>query len=250
MEPKSELVKCVSGHVAECWHGDSLKLGLELAQSGVKVDAVITDPPYIIKHLGGGGCFQESNRKMFNPEESGINKIREGYDIQAHMGVWTTALDAKNVVCFCSNDQVADTFNAMKEAGLSPTIMVWHKYNACPMTNNTFMPDVEYFVVGRLMGGYINNDVPTSFKSRVKRYPMVTERGWHPTPKPLSLMRELVEVLCPENGLVFEPFGGSGSTAIACLKSKRNVISVEMNDDYYPKMVDEIKAEATQNRLF
>ena len=246
MEP-NKIVKCVTGHTAKLYNADCMDVGAIVGS----IDAVITDPPYIIKHLGGGGCFQESNQKMFNPDASGISDIIDGYDIAAAMDQWIAA-GAKNVVCFCSNDQVAETFNEMARVGLSPTIMVWHKYNACPMVNNTWIPDVEYMVVGRKLGkgGYINNDVPTSFKSRVRRYPMCSERSWHPTAKPLTLLAELIEVLCPPDGLVFEPFGGSGSTAIQCLKSKRNVVVVEKNPDYYSRMEREISMEATQNRMF
>jgi|TARA_R110000824_G_C15170184_1_gene672832 DNA modification methylase len=67
--------------------------------------------------------------------------------------------------------------------------------------------------------------------------PRVTrkERGEynnHPTPKPISLMSYLVKVYCPENGIVLDPFLGSGSTAIGAIKENRKFVGIELEKDY------------------
>ncbi|MCF8542460.1 MAG: site-specific DNA-methyltransferase, partial [Candidatus Nanopelagicales bacterium] len=56
----------------------------------------------------------------------------------------------------------------------------------------------------------------------------------HPTVKPLDLMRYLVKLVTPPGGTVLEPFAGSGTTLEACIVEGRNVIGIELTDDYLP----------------
>jgi site-specific DNA-methyltransferase (adenine-specific) len=67
--------------------------------------------------------------------------------------------------------------------------------------------------------------------------PRVTrkERGEyndHPTPKPISLMRYLCRIFSPKNGLVLDPFVGSGSTGIGALQEERNFLGIDMTEHY------------------
>jgi DNA modification methylase len=54
----------------------------------------------------------------------------------------------------------------------------------------------------------------------------------HPTQKPVQLLRYLVEAYTNEGDTVFDPFVGSGTTAIACQQLKRHFIAVERNPEY------------------
>ncbi len=54
----------------------------------------------------------------------------------------------------------------------------------------------------------------------------------HPTVKPLGLMRWLVRLVCPEGGMVLDPFAGSGSTAVAAVLEGRGFFGVEREGDY------------------
>lgn len=54
----------------------------------------------------------------------------------------------------------------------------------------------------------------------------------HPTPKPISLMRYLIRVYAPSNGVVLDPFCGSGSTGIASLQEGRQFIGIDMSQHY------------------
>lgn len=240
----NDTITCVTGHKAELYHGD----GEEVVANLANVQAVITDPPYLHPNLGGGGCFAESNQKVV-AGNSDLEEICSSYNIDRMFDLWIGA-GAENIVCFCSNLQIRETIEHMERHDLRYTVMVWHKYNACPMVNNTFMPDAEYIIVGRKKGAYMNNDVPTEWKSRVRRRPMERERNFHPTAKPVGLLIEFISVLCPKDGTVLDSFMGSGSTGIAALKAERNFIGVELQDKYYPLAVKEISKEATQNRMF
>lgn len=59
----------------------------------------------------------------------------------------------------------------------------------------------------------------------------------HPTVKPLDLMRWLVRLVTPPNGLVLDPFAGSGTTAEACIHEHMRCITIERESDYLPLIV-------------
>ena len=59
-------------------------------------------------------------------------------------------------------------------------------------------------------------------------------RDWkpHPTQKPVKLLRYLIEDYTNEGDVVFDPFVGSGTTAVACQWAKRHFIACEINPEY------------------
>lgn len=59
----------------------------------------------------------------------------------------------------------------------------------------------------------------------------------HPTVKPLDLMRWLVRLVTPPNGVVLEPFAGSGTTAEACVHEHMRCIAIERDAEYLPLIV-------------
>lgn len=54
----------------------------------------------------------------------------------------------------------------------------------------------------------------------------------HPTQKPEKLMAKLILASCPPDGVVLDPFSGSGTTAVTARKLGRHCISIEMNPQY------------------
>lgn len=74
--------------------------------------------------------------------------------------------------------------------------------------------------------------------------------GIHPTQKPVSLMTwcmEKAKVVVGE--LVLDPYAGSGSTVISCLRTGRNCIAIEKSPEHYKTMVDRVRQEASQGVL-
>ena len=54
----------------------------------------------------------------------------------------------------------------------------------------------------------------------------------HPTQKPLDLMERIVKTSSKEDGVILDPFMGSGTTAIACINTNRNYIGFELDKHY------------------
>lgn len=69
------------------------------------------------------------------------------------------------------------------------------------------------------------------------------ERENHPTQKPLAIIDKMVKSSCPKNGVVFDPFMGSGTTAISCIRNNRKYTGFEVNKDYYKTIQKRISRE-------
>lgn len=62
-------------------------------------------------------------------------------------------------------------------------------------------------------------------------------------------MEEFVLLSSNEGDLVLDPFVGSGTTAVACHRTKRHFIGFEMNEEYYKKAIKRLQAEQAQLTL-
>jgi site-specific DNA-methyltransferase (adenine-specific) len=63
-------------------------------------------------------------------------------------------------------------------------------------------------------------------------YWSMPENTDHPTQKPEKLIAKLILASCPENGIVFDPFLGSGTTSVVAKKLGRCYVGVEVNEEY------------------
>lgn len=93
----------------------------------------------------------------------------------------------------------------------------------------------------------------TNFKGAVRKYEWLwsgmlqqdmtnKEERIHPTQKPVGLFMKILLDWSKEGQLILDPFAGSGTTAIACHKTKRNFICIEKESDY----VEGAKARLTE----
>ena len=72
----------------------------------------------------------------------------------------------------------------------------------------------------------------------------------HPTQKPVALIQRLIEVYTNEGDTVLDNCMGSGTTAIAAIRAKRNFIGFELMPEYYDKANKRIEIERQQYKLF
>jgi len=79
-------------------------------------------------------------------------------------------------------------------------------------------------------GNYlVGGDRGASGKYQVVKSP---SKNHHPTVKPVALMSYLVRLVTPKDGIVLDPFMGSGSTGIACVKEGFDFIGCELDEEY------------------
>jgi adenine-specific DNA-methyltransferase len=80
--------------------------------------------------------------------------------------------------------------------------------------------------------------------------PVPTYVGKHPCEKPQALLQHMLKISVKPGALVFDPFIGSGSMAIACHRHGARFVGTELDADYYAAAVRRLKAETSQIDLF
>lgn len=93
-----------------------------------------------------------------------------------------------------------------------------------------------------------NRNVVPQFKTRFpscwfgSEYPWATDTNsgnkWHPTMKNVKLLEWLIQICCPENGIVVDPFAGSGSLVEAAINTKRQYLASEIDTEYYNQILE------------
>jgi DNA modification methylase len=65
-----------------------------------------------------------------------------------------------------------------------------------------------------------------------------------------ELLKKPILAGCPEGGLIYDPFMGTGTTALVCIRSNRNFIGSEMSEEYIKIFNDNVKPHLNQTKLF
>lgn len=81
----------------------------------------------------------------------------------------------------------------------------------------------------------------TNYPRSVLRFPNGNHNSLHPTQKPLEMFKYLVLTYTNEGNTILDNCMGSGTTAVACIETKRNFIGFENNDKYYKAACDRIE---------
>lgn len=202
------------------------------------VDNITTDPPY-----SSGGAMRgdrtgqasakylssDSKQADYLPQFAGDNKDQRGYLMWS--ALWMgAALDIAKpgcvLSCFTDWRQWTPTTDAMQAGGwIWRGAVPWLKVNARPQRGR-FSAAAEYVVWGS--AGPMADDGPCHAGHFTADSPRNRE---HITQKPLDLVRMLVAI-APPDGLVLDPFCGSGTTGVAALLDGRRFIGIERTKEY------------------
>lgn len=84
------------------------------------------------------------------------------------------------------------------------------------------------------------------------RYPIdilefKSDRGLHPTQKPVALLEYLIKTYTNENQTVLDNCMGSGSTGVACMNTNRKFIGIELDENYFEIAKNRIEEATTKN---
>ncbi|WP_321331839.1 site-specific DNA-methyltransferase [uncultured Bacteroides sp.] len=93
------------------------------------------------------------------------------------------------------------------------------------------------------MDGLVKNNYERRNKRSVWTVPTIPLREAHFATYPEKLIIDCIKAGCPENGIVLDPFMGSGTTAIVARKLNRNYIGFEINPSYIKLSEKRIKSE-------
>lgn len=198
-------------------------------------DLLLADPPYEMEMGSGGGCFGMDKRTYLKD----ISGFTDG-------GFDETILErAENWMCFCSKAQLP---SLLQRAAAMPRwmLLTWNKPNPTPLCNGNYLPDTEYIVHGfqpkRIFGEFAD-------KSRFIVYPS-QQHNLHPNEKPLAVVGKLMRLGTKVGDLVLDPYMGSGTTGVACVRTGRRFIGIEIERKYYETAKQRIQAEIGRFPLF
>jgi len=186
-------------------------------------DLVLTDPPYE-QDNHGGGTTDFAQRKLVKDRH--IDFLSEGFNLSDFFVQAVRVCRIVNIIIFCSNKQISETMRIAEQYGFSVTLLIWKKPNAIPFGNGKYFSDTEYMVYVRGKNAPFKKG-----KSKVFEYNYPASRE-HPTQKPLDLIKDLVENHSHEDGIILDPFGGSGTTAVAAKQLNRNCTLIEISEKY------------------
>jgi len=191
--------------------GDSLnKEQINNLLENIRPDMVFTDPPYNINY---SGLKNKTKIKNDNMSESDFTNFLKN------------TLYSCETMYVCCSWQYNHLFKkALEEIGRKPKAMiVWDKINPAQHLDKYFKQHELIFYYGDF-GGHktLRGDV-----WQLKRQ----KNNLHPTMKPVELICLALEDQ-PEKKIVLDVFGGSGSTIIACEKTKRKCRMMELDPIY------------------
>jgi DNA modification methylase len=94
-------------------------------------------------------------------------------------------------------------------------------------------------------------DKQTVLPSNVLSYALVGKNKGHPAVFPVDLPLFFIKLLCPDDGLVIDPFAGSGSTGLAALSIGRRCVLIDNNEQYCQAAIKRLREEgaAQENEI-
>lgn len=203
--------------------GDSTKSDtFELLMAGAKVNLVITDPPYNVNYEGSAGKIKNDNM---------TNDAFYKFLLAAFQNIEAVMADDASIYIFHSDTEGLNFRRAFADAGFFLSgCCIWEK---------------QSLVLGRSPYQWQHEPVLFGWKKKGKHqwytgrkettiweFDKPKKNGDHPTMKPIPLLAYPIMNSSMSNTLVLDPFGGSGSTLIACEQTDRSCYTIELDEKF------------------
>jgi site-specific DNA-methyltransferase (adenine-specific) len=220
------------------------------------IDLIITDPPYLIKKINGGGSINNSKMR-FNERLQCLKENQDitlGYDIDvfADMVEYLQG-DNINAYFWCNKAQIPQYIKTYVERlNCKFEILTWNKTNPIPNHANKYLTDTEYCMYFHKGKGKMHpetyNDAKTYWLEPINAKDK--QMYQHPTCKPLRIIDILVRNSSVEGDTILDPFMGSGTTGVASVERNRKFIGCEINETYFHIANERINKHTCQTKLF
>lgn len=206
------------------------------------VDHVVTDPPY----------DQHTSEKARSSARAGRYVTFDGLtaDEIARLVSDSVRVARRWCIAFCAVEQVGEYACTAGDAWVRSA--VWHRSYTMPqLSGDRPAQAVEGIAIWHRAGHKRYAGRPFAFWSFPGAKVRV-ENGReleHPTPKPLELMLALVTDFTDPGDLVLDPFAGSGTTGLACLRLGRRCILIEREPQWAALCRERLEAEECSSTL-
>jgi site-specific DNA-methyltransferase (adenine-specific) len=218
----------------ELYNNDCIKIMDELIYRGVKVDLVVTDPPYQMN-------YKTNYRK--NKEHEFCSPIKNDNNEQLIKDfikkTYLLLNDNKAFYCFCNPNKI-DLFKKEIEKNnfKIKNIIVWKKNNwTAGDLKASYAKRYEFIILANKGRSIIKGKRITDIWEFDR---VAGKKQIHQNQKPLKLIEQIINKHSEENDLVLDPFMGSGTTGVACKNLNRNFIGIELDNNYFNIASDRI----------
>lgn len=197
----------------------------------LSVDSIITDPPY---NIARDNNFNTMGRAGidFGEWDKGFDQFKwidETFRIIKNGGTLFIFNDWKNI------GEIAKY--AESKGFIIKDMIRWKKTNPMPRNRDRrYITDFEVAVwLVKPKGSWTFHRLSDTYDVCEYTYPLTpkSEKVGHTTQKPIKLMEEILLRHTNENEIILDPFIGSGTTAMACINTKRNFMGFENDSTYY-----------------
>ncbi len=206
---------------------------VERVLDGAKANLCFCDPPYNVDYAGGAGAEQAGKGRRIKNDALGDAFGQFLYDACVLINTHTNG-----AVYICMSSSELHTLQAAftKAGGHWSTFVIWAK-NRFTLGRSDYQRQYEPILYGwpegvkrRWCGARDQGDVWNINRP--------TKNDLHPTMKPVSLVERAIQNSSRKGDLVFDPFGGSGTTLIAAENTGRKAALLELDPKYVDVIVE------------
>lgn len=127
--------------------------------------------------------------------------------------------------------------------------IIWDRSNSPMIGERYFLPITEYiYWIVKDKKQFFFDKSKSAFKSTIWR--MNVDNNPHPAPFPYIMAANIINCCSKEGDIVYDPFMGSGTTALASVKLGRHYIGSEISENYISMANEKIRIEQSQLTLF
>ena len=208
--------------------GDATNEGdVENLMDGSKADMVFTDPPWGVDYTGGSKEWDI----LYNDDREGEELI--SFFVDSFSNIKKYHKEGKSLYTFFGLMRAMETQWAIQRAGYSIiSNIIWNKNHA---QFGNFRSDYKY---KHEPLWYCGNETkkPDFYGENnevsVWKFDRASRNEYHSTQKPVKLVSKAIRNSSLSNDIVLDPFGGSGSTLIACEQLDRTCYMMELDEHY------------------
>jgi len=213
---------------------DAFAIVKEFQKENLKVDHIITDPPYNIS--------KNNNFTTMSSPRNGIDfgQWDKEFDLYGWIADYVKLLDNNgSIIIFCSYLYISYLVQELEKNNIIvKDVLVWQKSNPMPRNiERRYVQDMEFAIWGVVKNSkwVFNKPKDKPYLRSIFSTSVVNgnEKNGHPTQKSLVLMDKIIKVHTNKGDTILDPFMGSGTTGVAAKNLGRKFIGVEKNDEFY-----------------
>ena len=225
--------------------GDCYELIKEVKDKSV--DLIITDPPYEFGTGGvGTGIFKYRESLKDTYSEIRDNDLGKGIDLKI-LDDFVRVMKKINIYIWCNKEQIYDYLTYfVKERGCNWEMIIWAKDNPPPFLNGHYLKDKEYCLFFWEKGVKVKPTYETGKTVYLTNINTQDKAKFnHPTIKEISIIENLIKNSTGGGSnkeiIVFDPFLGSGTVALAAKHCGCSYIGFEINEKYFKIATDRLQ---------